>query len=510
MYVGFIPGQGAKEIKLSKNSRKLVYFIFLFTISVSLIQVSYAQTDSNTNDNNNGVNIDEQVILSDDLLTDPIAQDLLKKIEQTRKFIAELKQKEYEDNQAKEQLEEMRKLSLERLHQDLEEWERLWEKHSSRNAFESFVSKKPEYVKGVFWDQFEFKEQKVKAGREALKQVLLNGGSLQDARIAYHKAAETKKIELIEMNAQFNVKHNLAYYKQQQLFNSTGQFHPSPAAETSITQYYTDYRLDPTYLLANPEDDYAAKHGSNASSEMQCRPDYVVVHRANQNDYVCIRESTAEIWERHEMGTIVDKEQDEIQIDENSMVQNVPTNPGTQCKEGYTVLYNILESNYQCVSESTAEKWLDEGMGEVHDLLQYISGKDQYKIILDEAYEINQEILRIDKEYSLKQIQLEAKYRDILDDAKDSARQAEKDLLDEFHASETMTKDELSRKIIDVREDLESEKEKIAKDELNAIADLESELKDTMLDVAKKYENDPDIEVIWNTEKSTYEAVPRK
>ncbi|MDH5555092.1 MAG: hypothetical protein OEX79_07865, partial [Nitrosopumilus sp.] len=154
-------------------------------ISVSLIQVTYAQTESNDND----VKIDEQVTLSDDLLSDPIAQDLLKKIEQTRKFIAELEQKEFEENQAKQNLEEKRILSLKHLQQDLEEWERLWEKHSSKNAFESFVSKKPEYVRGVFWDQFEFKEQKVKAGREALKQVLLDGGSLKDARDAYHKAA---------------------------------------------------------------------------------------------------------------------------------------------------------------------------------------------------------------------------------------------------------------------------------------------------------------------------------
>ena len=507
MYTCFIQRQKTQEQKLPKYDKKLFYFILLCVISVSLIQTTYAQTD----DNNNDVNIDEeQVILSDDLLSDPIAQDLLEKIEQTRKYIAEMEQKEFEENQAKQNLEEMRTMSLERLQQDLEEWERLWEKHSSKNAFESFVSKKPEHVQGVFWDQFEFKEQKVKDGREALKQVLLNGGSLKDARLAYHKAAETKKIELIEINAQFNVKHNLAYHKQQQLFNSTGQFHPSPAAETSITQYYTDYRLDPTYLLANPEDDYAAKHGSNASSDMQCRSDYVVIHRTSQNDYVCIRESTAEMWQRHGMGMIVDKENKEILIDENSMVQNVVTNPGTQCKDGYTVLYNISESEYKCVSEPTAENWLDEGIGEVHDLLHYISSKDQYKKILDEAYEINQEILGIDEEYALKQTQLKAKYDDILQDAKNSSRQAEKDLLDEFHASDTISKDELSRKIIDVRDDLESEEEKISKDKLNAVTDLELELKDTMLDVAKKYENDPNIEVTWNTEKSTYEAVPRR
>ena len=58
--------------------------------------------------------------------------------------------------------------------------------------------------------------------------VLLN---TQTVLLPQGETLKNYKIELIEMNAQFNVKHNLAYYGQQQLFNSTGQFHPSPAAE---------------------------------------------------------------------------------------------------------------------------------------------------------------------------------------------------------------------------------------------------------------------------------------
>ena len=148
------------------------------------------------------------------------------------------------------------------------------------------------------------------------------------------------------------------------------------------------------------------------------------------------------------MGEIVDKK--ELFVDENSMVQNVPTNPGTQCKEGYTVMYNISESTYRCVSKSTAERWLNDGTGEVHDLIQYILGKDRYKILLDEVYGINQEITQINEEYDLNQVQLEAAYEEILKNAKNSAKQLERDLLEKYHASETMTKDELSRKITDV------------------------------------------------------------
>ena len=466
------------------------------------IQASHAQSPTDEN-----ITIDEQVILADDLLSDPIAQDLLKKIEQTRKAIANLEQKEFEENQAKQHLEEMRAMSLERLEQDLKEWERLWEKHSSRNAFESFVSKKPEYVRGVFWDQFEFKEQKVKAGRDALKKVLLDGGSLKEARQAYFKAAETRKIELIEMNAQFNVKHKLAYYDQQQLFNSTGQFHLSPASEISIAQFFTDYRLDPTYLLANPDDKYSKEYGSNTNPDTQCREGYTTIYRTNQNDYVCITESTAQIWERYGMGQIVNK--DRPSIDENSMVQNVKTNPGTQCAEGHRVLYHIPSAEYRCVSEDTAGEWIDDNVGEIHTLLQYISGKDQQKILLDKIHNINEKIIQINEEYDRKESQLESEYEIILKNAKNLARQAEKEILESFHSSKTMTKEQLSEQIIEARKHHEAIKEKILDEKSDELIEIESDRKDELRDIVRQYKDDSEIEVMWNPEKSTYEATRR-
>lgn len=65
-------------------------------------------------------------------------------------------------------------------------------------------------------------------------------------RKLYNKAAATKKIELIEMNAQFNIKHNLADVRIQQIFNSTGQMHFSPASETKLANLYSDYSMQPS------------------------------------------------------------------------------------------------------------------------------------------------------------------------------------------------------------------------------------------------------------------------
>jgi len=234
----------------------------IFGFVVLLIPV-YANAQTN-------VETSGQTTLSGDLLNNPLAQDILEKIEQTKQWIADLEKREYEKTKAQQELEEKRAIALERLNQDLLEWENLWANYTSRAAFERFVEDKPPQIQGVFWDQFEFKEMKVNAGRAALKEVIANGGTLHEARAAYHKAAETKRIELIEMNAQFNVKHNLAYYKEQLLFNSTGQLTLNPYTVSTLGEFYKDYRTNPGYLGANPNDKYAYE-SLETSHDTDCR-----------------------------------------------------------------------------------------------------------------------------------------------------------------------------------------------------------------------------------------------
>ena len=42
------------------------------------------------------------------------------------------------------------------------------------------------------------------------------------------------------------------------------------------------------------------------SPETKCRDGYIVVHRLPSDDYTCVTEQTAEMWERHGIGKIVD------------------------------------------------------------------------------------------------------------------------------------------------------------------------------------------------------------
>jgi hypothetical protein len=470
-----------KQIKFEKllglNSR-MFYFILVCVISVSLIQNSYAQTQLSS---------EEQITLSGNLQNDPIAQDILKKIEQTKKMIEELKQKEYEQNQAKENLENVRKLSIERLNQKLDEWDKLWEKHSSKNSFDRFVNKKPSWVQGVFWDQFEFKEQKVNAGRTAMNQVLTNGGTMEDARNAYNNAASTPKIELIEMNAQFNVKHNLAYYTEQQLFNSTGQIHLSPATQVKLASFYGDYKTQPSYIMANSDD----ANTSEINSDTQCEEGLILVSRVTSGSHSCIDESTAKKW-------ISDGVKGIIISNDVLSISQVKTNPGTQCEEGHQVVYHIATSEYQCVLESVAKEMIGNNTAEIHTLTEYILNKDKQKVTEDAIHEINLKILRINEEYDIKKKELESKYDENLENENILAKQKIQDLIQEYRTDGNITKEDVTKRISELRNTNEDITEKILQEKLDAINKLESELKDRLLETVKGYENNSNINVDWD------------
>ncbi len=479
--------------------RVVIPLVLIFSISVALgsfFETGHSQTADEQN---------EQTTLSGDLLNSPLAQDILEKIEQTRQWIADLEQREYEKTKAQEELEERRAVALERLNQDLLEWENLWSNYTSRAAFERFVEDKPPAIQGVFWDQFEFKEMKVNAGRAALKEVIANGGSLSEAREAYHTAAETKRIELIEMNAQFNVNHNLAYYKQQLLFNSTGQITLNPFTQSKLDEYTVDYRSDPQYLLANPQDKFASE-SMETSPDTKCREGYIVVHRLPSDDYTCVTEATAEMWERFGIGEIVDKS---AIFDEYSLTPKVKTNPGTQCIDGYIVVYHLEARQYGCVLQATADDWIQDNKAEIHELTQFILDKDDQKEVDNQVFEINQEIGILYDEHAIDQNQLKKKYDQIYKDQETLAKEDEKNLSLEFISDGNMTKKEFSDRIKEIRKKHEIKRDQILEDKFQAIENLNTEFHKKMQEMASQYNANPKIKITWISEKSIFQAASR-
>ena len=463
---------------LSTGFDKHVFqFLLMVILSLSVTSVAYAQNPDSG-----------QMTLSKDLSNDPIAQDLLRKIEQTKKMITELERKEFEQNQARENLEQMRNDSIARLAQDLDEWERLWEKHSSRNSFEQFVNHKPSFVQGVFWDQFEFMEQKVLAGRAAMGNVLANGGTMQEAKLAYHSAASTQKIELIEMNAQFNVKHNLADYEEQQIFNSTGQVHFSPATQAKLAEIYSDYKTQPGYIIANTDD---LNVENTESGAVQCETGYVLVTRVTSGVKTCVSNSIAQKWiDNNVSGVIVGSN--------NNAASYLKITPGTQCEENHFVIYNTMQSEYQCVSDAIANKMLSEKTGEIHTLPEYILKKDAQKIIDDTIFTINQSISQLQHDYDANLKSIEIQYNKMIDSEKSSLKNELQEVVEKYKNDGKINKELITEILLEIRNTSDSLTEKLYDEKLESIQLLNIEFKKSLKDIVNGYENNPKINIDWN------------
>lgn len=467
----------------------------LLVLGASLVvQSSYAQSD-------NDASTSEQTTLSKDLANNPVAQDILKKIEQTKKWIKELEDRKYEDLKAKEELEAKRAQALEKLNQDLKEWEALWEYYSPRNSFSRFVDTVQDIpVKEVFWDQFEFHQMKVDAGREALKIVIANGGSLSEARQAYHLAAETKRIELIEANSIFNVNHNLAYYNQQILFNKNGQFIDTPITGEQLRKYYEDYRTNPAYLKANPDDVISWEDFGKTTPDTECRKGSVVVYRYHANDYVCVSMNTAEMWIRHGMGEISGGS---TQSNENSVT------PLTKCDEGFTVVYALESGKYSCMLQETAESWITQGIAEKHNPESYILDQIKDKDVSLTIIEVNQKIQGFYDDLALKQAELKTQFDKKYNDALLQSKLDEKSAIKDHNERSNMSKEELSNKIIQIRKQYDSTKDNIMQEKLDALKELDKITDKNLEEFAQTYELDPYIQVVWNSHFSKYEAVKK-
>ena len=419
--------------------------VIIVIVSITLISFVTQDVLGQTQENK----ISEQTTLSGDLANNPVAQDILRKIEQTKQWIADLEKRDYEKTLAQKLLEEKRAIALERLNYDLEQWEILWSNYTSRASFERFVDDKPSEVKGVFWDQFEFKEMKVNAGRDALKQVIANGGTMREARDAYIKAAETKRIELIEANTQFNIKHNLAYYKEQLLFDRQGEFILATESEEKLSEFNSDYRNNPKYLTANPQDEFA-REALQSALDSQCREGYELVHRFQQNDNVCVTEFSAQQWIRYGIG-------------ERPGIAEIINDAGLENHNSITV----------------------EGKIEI----------------------INQQIREFDEDYQIKQNEIIKLYDIKYQNVDIEAKRAEREMVAEYSANKTLTEKEISDKILLIRNQIGAEKDKVLEEKLQALNDLRVEFDKNVLGLVTAFEDRLGIKIIWNSDISSYEAV---
>ncbi|ABX12480.1 hypothetical protein Nmar_0584 [Nitrosopumilus maritimus SCM1] len=390
--------------------------------------------------------VGDQTTLSGDLQNNPIAQDILKKIEQSKKWIAKIEQRNFEDSQRQAELEQKRAEILQSLEDDLRKWEELWGYYTFDNILERALENSPAKDTSSIYDHpLKFTASKINAGKEALQKVILEGGNSEQARDAFVKAAKITRAEMVSVNAFYNILNNNAYYNQQVLFESDGRFNYDLSGE-ELRKYYQDFRTNPAYFEANPLDEVSWSDLGKTNFDTECRTGHVLVYRTHADDYVCTTEYTAEMWVRHDMGKLAN---------------------------------GINEERHNLLNEQKFNK-------------------DR---ILQKADSLNSKIKTIQTHYEAEISEILAKYDSLMTDIELDKRAEEKQILEN---SDSDSKKTISQQIANIREKFD-ELEKNTLDEKDDVLKILANQHITSIEeFASLYELDDEIKIEWNADSLTF------
>ena len=389
-----------------------------------------------------------QVTINQDIQNNPLAQEILKKIEQSKRWIEQIQQRTAENLEKQKELEAKKAIVLKNLKEDLEDWEELWYSYSFDHMLDKVLEDESMRNSGTLYDHpLKFTASKIQAGRSAMHDVILSGSSPEDARTAYVEAAKITRAEMFAFNILFNVHHNYAYYNQQILFESDGQFIDEISGE-KLREYYLDYRTNPAYLQANPLDKTSWNDLGKTNPDTECRTGYVLVHRTAVDDYVCTTKSTSEMWIRHNMGKLVSVNDDKTNT-------------------------NNVE-------------------------------KLQHDRITQKIDSLNSKVDKMQNFYQEKISYTAKKYDSLFSKLESEKREEEKELTEKFQrTSMSLEKfnlflEKIALKYSSLRENLE--------DEESRVIELMNKQKDeSFVDFTKNYESDSDMNVVWNSSVPIFE-----
>lgn len=166
---------------------------------------------------------DDGIKATDQIKKNPAQMQILKKIELSKKILAEMQKEKNVQTEKALKIAEARKEAKARLNEEVTRMNAEYDQYTPKNAFTKFVSKKPAETQGVYWAMFNYQQEKVKSAKDARDQVLAHGGTTQEALDAYHKASAVNRVKVIELNKEYNVKYGGADASIQQAFDRNGK-----------------------------------------------------------------------------------------------------------------------------------------------------------------------------------------------------------------------------------------------------------------------------------------------
>lgn len=193
---------------------KNVTILLILGVSVLIPGQSIFAIDSDTEFNK---------IEGKNLTNNPTAQKILEKIEESKKILAQMKEKKLKISEQQKLIDEQRKQAKEKLEQDLIRMNKDYETFTPRNAHMAFLNNVNATYHGLYWDQFNYMDEKIQLAKAAKKQIIDNGGSTTEALDAYIKFATMTRGEMIKLNQELNIKYGFTDSELQSYFDSDGK-----------------------------------------------------------------------------------------------------------------------------------------------------------------------------------------------------------------------------------------------------------------------------------------------
>lgn len=210
---------------MNQGKRRESYhgFILLGVVaSITLVLFSPSQASAQEVQVNK-IDSDFTVVAGEELKKNPTAIQILQNIELAKKRLAEMQNVEKQKTEREKFIDEQRRIAKELLDKDLNRMNKDYEDYTPKNAFARFVSGFNSTHQAMYWDQFEYMNQKIKIATQAKQAVLTNGGSYVQAQAEFIKYASMPRVEMISFVSDLNIKYGFTDEALQQYFDENGK-----------------------------------------------------------------------------------------------------------------------------------------------------------------------------------------------------------------------------------------------------------------------------------------------
>jgi len=212
-----------QEVNYIAMTFRRVPFRCLVAFTLLTLTVSSVSSHQFASASSQSSQFETHTISGDDLKNNPFAAKILSEIEYSKKQIAQLEQ-DQKNMELNEKLIEQQRIIAKHLEdQALQMLQLQTQTNSSENVFQRFVATVPNNnTKQIFVGEFTFVQKRVEGGHLAMKQVLANGGTWEEAMQAFSQYAGIKRSEMISLNRDLNIQYGFADPSVQVAFNQNG------------------------------------------------------------------------------------------------------------------------------------------------------------------------------------------------------------------------------------------------------------------------------------------------